>query len=41
MVMDEDTDIVAVTLRIAHFYHHESADNALHVVREPAGWKRF
>jgi NADH-quinone oxidoreductase subunit F len=45
MVMDEDTDIVAVTLRIAHFYHHESCGQCT-PCREGCGWmekllKRF
>jgi len=37
MVMDEDTDIVAVTLRIAHFYHHESCGQCT-PCREGCGW---
>ncbi|MCO5251382.1 MAG: NADH-quinone oxidoreductase subunit NuoF [Candidatus Kapabacteria bacterium] len=37
MVMDEDTDIVAVTLRIAHFYHHESCGQCT-PCREGTGW---
>ncbi len=37
MVMDEDTDIPAVTLRIAHFYHHESCGQCT-PCREGAGW---
>lgn len=45
MVMDEDTDIVDVTLRIAHFYHHESCGQCT-PCREGCGWmekvlKRF
>ncbi len=37
MVMDEDTDIVKVTLRIAHFYHHESCGQCT-PCREGCGW---
>lgn len=37
MVMDEDTDIVEVTLRIAHFYHHESCGQCT-PCREGCGW---
>jgi NADH-quinone oxidoreductase subunit F len=37
MVMDEDTDIVAVTLRIAKFYHHESCGQCT-PCREGCGW---
>lgn len=37
MVMDEDTDIVKVTLRIAHFYHHESCGQCT-PCREGTGW---
>ena len=37
MVMDEDTDLVAVTLRIAHFYHHESCGQCT-PCREGTGW---
>lgn len=37
MVMDEDTDIVAVTLRIAHFYKHESCGQCT-PCREGTGW---
>ncbi len=37
MVMDEDTDIVAVTLRIARFYHHESCGQCT-PCREGCGW---
>lgn len=37
MVMDEDTDIVAVTRRIAHFYHHESCGQCT-PCREGCGW---
>ncbi len=45
MVMDEDTDIVKVTLRISHFYHHESCGQCT-PCREGCGWmekilKRF
>jgi NADH-quinone oxidoreductase subunit F len=37
MVMDEDTDIIDVTLRIAHFYHHESCGQCT-PCREGCGW---
>lgn len=37
MVMDEDTDIVAVTKRISHFYHHESCGQCT-PCREGCGW---
>jgi len=37
IVMDEDTDIVAVTLRISHFYHHESCGQCT-PCREGTGW---
>ncbi len=37
MVMDEDTDIVKVTLRIAHFYHHESCGQCT-PCRVGCGW---
>ncbi len=37
MVMDEDTDLVAVTLRVAHFYHHESCGQCT-PCREGCGW---
>lgn len=37
MVMDEDTDIVKITLRIAHFYHHESCGQCT-PCREGCGW---
>lgn len=37
MVMDEDTDIVKITLRIAHFYHHESCGQCT-PCREGNGW---
>lgn len=37
MVMNEDTDIVAITLRIAHFYHHESCGQCT-PCREGCGW---
>lgn len=37
MVMNEDTDIVKVTLRIAHFYHHESCGQCT-PCREGCGW---
>lgn len=37
MVMDEDTDIVKVTLRIARFYHHESCGQCT-PCREGCGW---
>ncbi len=37
IVMDEDTDVVKVTLRIAHFYHHESCGQCT-PCREGCGW---
>lgn len=37
MVMDEDTDLVKLTLRIAHFYHHESCGQCT-PCREGCGW---
>jgi NADH-quinone oxidoreductase subunit F len=37
MVMDEDTDLVKITLRIAHFYHHESCGQCT-PCREGCGW---
>lgn len=37
MVMDVDTDLVDVTLRIAHFYHHESCGQCT-PCREGCGW---
>jgi NADH-quinone oxidoreductase subunit F len=37
MVMDEDTDLVKVCLRIAHFYHHESCGQCT-PCREGCGW---
>ncbi len=37
IVMDEDTDIVKATLRIAHFYHHESCGQCT-PCREGCGW---
>ncbi len=37
MVMDEDTDLVQVTLRIARFYHHESCGQCT-PCREGNGW---
>lgn len=37
MVMDEDTDLVKVLARIAHFYHHESCGQCT-PCREGAGW---
>ncbi len=37
IVMNEDTDIVSVTLRIAHFYHHESCGQCT-PCREGCGW---
>jgi len=45
IVMDEDTDLVAVITRIAHFYHHESCGQCT-PCREGCGWlekilKRF
>ena len=45
IVMDEDTDLVSVILRITHFYHHESCGQCT-PCREGCGWmekilKRF
>lgn len=37
VVMDENTDLVKVTLRIAHFYHHESCGQCT-PCREGCGW---
>lgn len=37
IVMNEDTDIVKVALRIAHFYHHESCGQCT-PCREGCGW---
>ncbi|MEN6294794.1 MAG: NADH-ubiquinone oxidoreductase-F iron-sulfur binding region domain-containing protein, partial [Chloroherpetonaceae bacterium] len=37
IVMDEDTDLVKVTQRIAHFYHHESCGQCT-PCREGTGW---
>jgi NADH-quinone oxidoreductase subunit F len=37
MVMDEDTDLVKVLVRIAHFYHHESCGQCT-PCREGTGW---
>jgi NADH-quinone oxidoreductase subunit F len=37
MVMDEDTDIVKIMLRIMHFYHHESCGQCT-PCREGCGW---
>jgi NADH-quinone oxidoreductase subunit F len=37
MVMDEDTDLVHVLTRIAHFYHHESCGQCT-PCREGCGW---
>lgn len=37
IVMNEDTDLVKVTLRIAHFYHHESCGQCT-PCREGCGW---
>lgn len=37
IVMDEDTDIVHVLARIAHFYHHESCGQCT-PCREGTGW---
>lgn len=37
MVMDEDTDLVKITKRIAHFYHHESCGQCT-PCREGCGW---
>jgi NADH-quinone oxidoreductase subunit F len=45
IVMDEDTDLIKVIARIAHFYHHESCGQCT-PCREGTGWmfkilKRF
>ena len=45
IVMDEDTDVLKVLLRISHFYHHESCGQCT-PCREGTGWmekiiKRF
>jgi NADH-quinone oxidoreductase subunit F len=37
IVMDEDTDILSVLARIAHFYHHESCGQCT-PCREGCGW---
>lgn len=37
IVMDEDTDVVKVLTRIAHFYHHESCGQCT-PCREGCGW---
>lgn len=37
MVMDEDTDLVKILLRITHFYHHESCGQCT-PCREGCGW---
>jgi len=37
IVIDEDADIVDITLRIAHFYHHESCGQCT-PCREGCGW---
>lgn len=37
MLMDEDTDLVKVLLRLAHFYHHESCGQCT-PCREGCGW---
>ena len=37
MVMDEDTDLVKILLRISHFYHHESCGQCT-PCREGCGW---
>jgi NADH-quinone oxidoreductase subunit F len=37
MVMDEDTNLLKVLLRIAHFYHHESCGQCT-PCREGTGW---
>lgn len=37
IVMDEDTDLVKITLRVAHFYHHESCGQCT-PCREGTGW---
>jgi NADH-quinone oxidoreductase subunit F len=39
IVMDEDTDLVKATLRIAHFYHHESCGQCT-PCREGCGWMK-
>jgi len=36
-VMDEDTDVIKVLSRIAHFYHHESCGQCT-PCREGTGW---
>lgn len=37
MVMDEDTDLLNILIRIAHFYHHESCGQCT-PCREGTGW---
>ena len=37
IVMDEDTDLIRVITRIAHFYHHESCGQCT-PCREGTGW---
>jgi NADH-quinone oxidoreductase subunit F len=37
IVMDEDTDMIKVISRIAHFYHHESCGQCT-PCREGTGW---
>jgi len=37
MVMDEDTNLLDVLIRIAHFYHHESCGQCT-PCREGTGW---
>jgi NADH-quinone oxidoreductase subunit F len=37
IVMDEDTDVLKVLARIAHFYHHESCGQCT-PCREGTGW---
>jgi len=37
IVMDEDTDLIKVITRIAHFYHHESCGQCT-PCREGTGW---
>jgi len=37
IVMDEDTDVLKVLARIAHFYHHESCGQCT-PCREGCGW---
>jgi NADH-quinone oxidoreductase subunit F len=37
IVMDEDTDVLKVLMRIAHFYHHESCGQCT-PCREGCGW---